>query len=142
MMPALEQALPTVSIREEVLSKRDALRGYLLHMAVAADDPIDLSAEDFHAAFQADYSDFDDFDQSFANALIWLRTEGFVRFESLPSGTNGETTVIALVATRFGEQAVSKAAETMPAVKERSRLHVEIAGMFGRFIGELINTQT
>jgi hypothetical protein len=120
------------------MSLKSDLRGYLLSMAVDADDPIGLSSEDVHAAFASDYPDFRDFDDAFGNALTWLHDEALVRFHSTPSGTNGECTVIDLVATSFGEQAVKALAGSG---KHSGGLHIEIARMIGAGLGEFVNTQ-
>lgn len=124
------------------MPKKEALRGYLLHMAVFADDPVALSSEDIHEAFTADYPDFADFDDAFSQALFWLRDEGLIRFHSLPSGTNGEATVVDLIASAAGERALRDASSNAPELKQKGGLHLALAGMLGRFIGEWQNTQT
>lgn len=117
---------------------KNDLRGYLLAMAVHADEPIGLSSEDVHEAFASDYPDFEAFDDAFGNALDWLAAEGFIRFDTIYLGTNQECCVLDLTATAKGEKAVEKLADQ----PERSGgVHVEVARMIGAGLGEFLNTQ-
>ncbi|KFL31156.1 hypothetical protein JP75_09655 [Devosia riboflavina] len=124
--------------------KRGALRGYLLAQAVTTKNE-HFSSEDIFDAFSEDYDDFADFDEDFVLSLTWLGNQGLISFDALPLGANGESTVIGLTATAVGKRAVGAAENLKLQVPsgppKRKGFAVEVAKVFGAFVGEFVNTQ-
>jgi hypothetical protein len=54
---------------------------------------IEMSSEEFLPDFAGRGIDDEDFDDHFADVLTWLQAEGFIRFEAMYGGTDGETCV-------------------------------------------------
>jgi len=123
------------------MSRRDALRGYLLHIAANTDEPVTLSSEEIWVAFASEFEDFNNFDQAFSDALVWLSEGGFVRFGSRPAGTNGECAVVDLVATPQGVEAERQASVQTPELNKKIALNLDSADMLGCFIGERQNSE-
>lgn len=79
---------------------QDALRGMIVaRLLKAGVRRIDFSAEDFFPDLMQEVSELSEFDSLFLDMWLWLRDEGFVRFETMCSGSNGEACVINVQAT-------------------------------------------
>lgn len=86
-------------MRDEI-DVQNELRGLLLAgLLKGGVRRVGHSSEDFHAAFATDIPEIEDFDSLFYDMLLWLKAEGYVRFETVYDGTNGETCVAGLQAT-------------------------------------------
>ncbi|QQR38068.1 hypothetical protein [Devosia rhizoryzae] len=121
------------------MSKRDALRGYLLHVAANAEGPLTLSSEQIWVVFASTFDDFTDFDKAFTEALVWMSAEGLVRYHSLSEGTNGEGMVVGLVTTQKGQEVHQDASVQRSAFAETNALHPDEAVMLGRFLEDWLS---
>lgn len=103
------------------------------------------SSEDFHPAFTADIAEIEDFDSLFYDMLLWLKAEGYVRFEAVYDGTNGETCVAGLQATakaiKMLDQRVPETGATARDLLRPtgdSSLDAENYGKIGSFFGGFV----
>lgn len=119
-------SLNRCAVRRSNLEIQDQLRGAL--MAKLLEGGVtrqDLSSEDFFQPFEADFRTLDAFDHLYVDMLIWLREEGFIRFDSLSGGTKDEAVALLCV----------------PTAKAMKQLDEKVPGPGPRTVREIVSTQ-
>ncbi len=86
--------------RMDELEAQNALRGLIVAKLLKSGvRRIDFSSEELHDQFKPNWPDAKAFDDLFIDMLVWLRDEGFVRYEAICNGTNNETCILNAQAT-------------------------------------------
>jgi hypothetical protein len=119
------------------LDRQNILRGKLMAALLAKGvRRQDLSSEDFLDASQPDSDDL------FVDMVTWLRDEGFVRYDSLYSGTNGETVVADICPTSLAmsllDQKVDGQMTGRDVVQASADGDASWWGKFGSFVGGFV----
>lgn len=78
----------SLELHNEIIAR---VLGHLLDHGVKA---IEFSSEEFLSYFSNRYQSLEEFDDDFADVVSWLKDEGYIRYQAMVGGTEGETCVV------------------------------------------------